>query len=131
MTTHHPMLASGWLSFAGIILLVVGVFNLIDGVVALSRHDYYLATTHEILVFNFTAWGWIWLILGIVQLVVGIGVLMERMWARIIGVVLAVLAAIGHILFLRAFPVWSVIVIAMCVLLVYALTTPPTHSRAA
>jgi hypothetical protein len=116
---------TGWLSFAGILAIVVGVFNVIDGLVSLFRSDYYLVTAHDILVFNFTAWGWIWLILGLVQLAVGVGILAGRLWARMAGITMAVLAAIGQLAFLRAFPVWSVLVIALCVLVVYALTAHP------
>jgi vacuolar-type H+-ATPase subunit I/STV1 len=114
-----------WLSFAGIVAFVVGVFNVIDGLVALFRNDYYLVTSQDILVFDFTAWGWIWLVLGLLQIVIGAGILSGRPWARAAGVAMAVLVAVGQLAFLRAFPMWSVLVIAMCVLLVYALTAHP------
>jgi hypothetical protein len=125
MTTSRISDRAGWLSFAAIVAFVVGVFNVIDGLVALFRNDYYLVTSQDILVFNFTAWGWIWLILGIAQIAIGAGLLAGQSWARMAGVGMAVLVAIGQLAFLRAFPVWSVLVIAMCVLLVYALTTRP------
>jgi hypothetical protein len=131
MTTPRLTISSGWLTFAGILAIVVGLFNLIDGLVALLRADYYLGTDRDILILNFTAWGWIWLILGAAQMIIGAGIIAGRMWARTAGVVLAVLAALGQLVFLRAFPVWSVLVIALCVILVYALTTPPRGSRAA
>ena len=65
MTTSHMPNITGWQSFAGVVAFVVGVFNVIDGLVALLRSDYYVVTSQDLLVFNFTAWGWIWLILGI------------------------------------------------------------------
>jgi hypothetical protein len=113
---------AGWLSFAGVVAFVVGVFNVMDGLVALFKNDYYLVTSQDILVFDFATWGWIWLILGLAQIAIGAGILAGRSWARAAGVAMAVLVAIGQLAFLRAFPVWSVLVIAMCVLLVYALT---------
>jgi vacuolar-type H+-ATPase subunit I/STV1 len=125
MTASRIFNTAGWLAFAGIVAFVVGVFNVMDGLVALFRNDYYLVTSQDILVFNFTAWGWIWLILGLAQIAIGAGLLAGRQWARTAGVVMAVLVAIGQLAFLRAFPVWSVLVIAMCVLLVYALTAHP------
>jgi vacuolar-type H+-ATPase subunit I/STV1 len=125
MTTSRVPLTTGWLSFAGVVAFVVGIFNMIDGLVALFRNDYYLVTAQDILVFNFTTWGWIWLILGLFQIAVGAGIIAGQLWARAAGVVMAVLAAVGHLAFLRAFPVWSVIVIALCVILVYALTAHP------
>ncbi|HEY0694357.1 MAG TPA: hypothetical protein VGD71_35660 [Kribbella sp.] len=130
MTTSRIPHTTGWLSFAGIVAIVVGVFNVIDGLVALFRNDYYLVTSQDILVFNFTAWGWIWLLLGLVQIVVGAGIIAGHSWARMAGVAMAVLAAIGQLAFLRAFPVWSVLVIAMCVLVVYALTAHPRTESA-
>ena len=116
---------TGWLAFAGIVAAVVGVFNVIDGLVALFRNDYYLVTSQDILVLDFTAWGWIWLIIGLVQIVVGAGIFAGLPWARAAGIAMAVIAAIGQLAFLRAFPVWSVLVIALCVLVVYALTAHP------
>jgi vacuolar-type H+-ATPase subunit I/STV1 len=125
MTASRISSTTGWLSFAGIVAFVVGVFNVMDGLVALFRNDYYLVTSQDILVFNFTAWGWIWLILGLAQIAIGAGLLAGQPWARTAGVAMAVLVAIGQLAFLRAFPMWSVLVIAMCVLLVYALTAHP------
>jgi vacuolar-type H+-ATPase subunit I/STV1 len=125
MTASRISNTTGWLSFAAVVAFVVGVFNVMDGLVALFRNDYYLVTSQDILVFNFAVWGWIWLILGLAQIAIGAGLLMGRPWARTAGVAMAVLVAIGQLAFLRAFPVWSVLVIAMCVLLVYALTAHP------
>ncbi|MEW2354112.1 hypothetical protein [Spirillospora sp. NPDC029432] len=129
-SAHRQARTSSWLTFAGTLALVIGAFNFIDGLVALFNDDYYLVGSNEILVFDFTAWGWIWLIVGLVQLAVGAGILAGQTWARATGVVLAVLAAIGHLAFLQAFPVWSVLTIAMCVLLIYALTAPPAGTTA-
>ncbi|TDE33776.1 hypothetical protein [Actinomadura sp. 6K520] len=124
-------LTSGWLTFAGTIALVVGTFNIIAGLVALLDDEYYLVGQNQILVFDYTTWGWFWLALGIFQIAVGAGIVAGKMWARVVGVVGAVLAAIGHLAFLQAFPIWSVLTIALCVLLIYALTAPPPGSRAA
>ncbi len=130
MTTSRMPITTGWLSFAGIVAIVVGIFNVIDGLVALFRKEYFLVTDQDILVFNFTAWGWILLIIGLLEIAIGAGILAGRDWAITAGIAMAVLIAIAHIAFLRAFPVWSVIVIAMCVLVVYALTAhAPERSR--
>jgi hypothetical protein len=125
-----PYQVSGWLAFAGILSLVVGAFNVIDGVVALFKDDYYVANSGQILVFDFTAWGVFWLALGALQIIIGFGVLAGQMWARVIGVVFAFLAALGHLAFLAAFPIWSVLTIALCVLMMYALIAPAPGARA-
>ncbi|MBT2206472.1 MULTISPECIES: DUF7144 family membrane protein [Actinomadura] len=128
---HHPHRTSGWLTFAGTLAMVVGAFNVIDGLVALFNDDYYLVAQNKIMVFNFTAWGWFWLILGAIQVVVGLSILTGKLWARATGVLFAVLAAIGHVAFLQAYPLWSVLTIALCVLLIYALTAPPAGATGA
>ncbi|MDL4815267.1 DUF7144 family membrane protein [Actinomadura opuntiae] len=128
-TTRQHRRMSGWLTFAGTLAMVIGAFNVIDGLVGLFNDDYYLVGDNKIMVFDFTAWGWFWLVLGVVQLAVGAGIIAGRMWARAVGVLFAVLAAIGHLAFLQAFPLWSVLTIAMCILLIYALTAPPSGSR--
>ncbi|GAA2157196.1 DUF7144 family membrane protein [Actinomadura napierensis] len=128
-TARHQERASGWLTFAGTLAMVIGAFNVIDGLVGLFNDDYYLVGDNKIMVFDFTAWGWFWLVLGVVQLAVGAGIIAGRMWARAVGVLFAVLAAIGHLAFLRAFPLWSVLTIGMCILLIYALTAPPSRAR--
>ncbi|WP_242902802.1 DUF7144 family membrane protein [Actinomadura terrae] len=128
---RHPHRTSGWLTFAGTLAMVVGAFNVIDGLVALFNDDYYLVAQNKIMVFNFTAWGWFWLILGAIQVAVGLSILTGKLWARAAGVLFAVLAAIGHVAFLQAYPLWSVLTIAMCVLLIYALTAPPAGATGA
>lgn len=127
---HREVRTSGWLTFAGTLAFVVGAFNVIDGLVALFNDDYSLVGDNRIMVFDYTAWGWFWLFLGVIQMAVGAGILSGRMWARAAGVFFAVLAAIGHLAFLQAFPLWSVLTIAMCVLLIYALTAPPSGAKA-
>ncbi|GAA1888372.1 DUF7144 family membrane protein [Actinomadura bangladeshensis] len=127
---HERHRTSGWLAFAGTLALVIGAFNVIDGLVGLFRDDYYLVGQNQILVFDYTTWGWIWLIMGIVQIAVGAAILSGKMWARATGVFFAVVAAIGHLAFLLAFPLWSVLTIALCVLLIYALTAPPPGAKA-
>lgn len=121
---------SGWLTFAGVLLVTVGAFNVINGVAALAEDEYFLVTDDGLLVFDFTAWGWIWLVLGAVQILTALGVFWGQSWARVVGVVLAVLAAIGHAAYLAAYPLWSLIVIGLCVLLIYALVTPQDDARA-
>ncbi|MFC7343878.1 DUF7144 family membrane protein [Saccharopolyspora griseoalba] len=109
-------------------LVLVGAFNVISGLTSLFRPDYYVVVAGELLVFDFTAWGWIWLALGAVQVVAGAGCLGGQRWARVAGIGLAGLAAIGHLAFLAAFPLWGLISIALCVLVMYALVVPDENS---
>lgn len=121
---------AGWRAFAAIILFTVGCFNVIDGLVSLLKEGYYAVSDNGLMVFNYTGWGWILLIGGGISILASLGVLAGQLWARTIGVVLAVLSAIAHLAFLAAFPLWSFLTIGMCVLLIYALTVPaPTNER--
>lgn len=129
-TTRRPV-TSGWLTFAGVVMLLVGVFDVINGLVGLFKDDYYVVGANQILVFDFTTWGWIWLIIGFLQIAVAGGIINGATWARATGVTLAVLAIIGHMAFLAAFPWWSILTIAFNVLLIYALTVPPRGATAA
>ncbi|WP_141579140.1 hypothetical protein [Actinomadura sp. WMMA1423] len=128
-TSRQDYQISGWLAFAGILSIVVGAFNVIDGVVALFKDNYYVANSGQLLVFDFTAWGWYWLVLGALQIIIGFGVLAGQMWARVVGIVFAFLAALGHLAFLAAFPIWSVLTIALCILMIYALIAPAPGAR--
>jgi hypothetical protein len=118
---------TGWLAFAGVMMILLGAFNIIDGLVAVFKDDFY-AVGRSGLVINvdFTAWGWVMLIGGVVVLLAGFGVLAGKLWARIIGVIVAGLNAIVQLGFISAFPVWGIIIITVDVLVIWALTA---HGR--
>ena len=113
----------GWLVFASIMLLVVGFFNIIWGLAAIVNDPYVVtASDNQITVIgDINAWGWVILILGVLEIAAGFGVLALQQWARWFGIIVAALAAIGHAGSLRAFPIWSLIVIGICILVIYGL----------
>lgn len=121
---------TGWVGliiFGGIMMLMMGAFQIIEGVVALFNDEYYLVTRNGLIVsLDYTAWGWTHLIIGLIAVGAGIGVLLGQMWARVVGIIIAVVSALANIAFLSAYPVWSTIVIATDVLVIYALTV---HGR--
>ncbi|MEU5849058.1 DUF7144 family membrane protein [Saccharopolyspora shandongensis] len=121
---------SGWLAFAGSLIAMIGIFNIIGGITALFRPTYYLVGTAQLLVFDFAAWGWFWLALGVLQVAAGAGCLYGQMWARMTGIALAALSAIAHLAFFAAFPLWSLVVIALSVLVIYGLMVPPRGAAA-
>ncbi|MCP2342256.1 DUF7144 family membrane protein [Actinomadura rupiterrae] len=116
---------SGWLAFAGMLAVLLGIFNAVDGIVALFKKEYFVTPDGNLLVFSYTAWGWIWLIVGIVQIAVGVGILTGKAWARWAGVFLAGLAMIGQFAFLGAYPIWSIINMVLAVLVIYGLVAAP------
>jgi hypothetical protein len=114
----------GWIIFAGVVMITLGAFHIIDGLVALFERGYYLVTsTRLVLHVSFTAWGWAHLALGVLFVLVGLGVLTGRLWARVVGIVLAVISAIVNLAFIAAYPVWGVILIALDIVIIYALAT--------
>ena len=117
----------GFVVFAGIMMLVAGGFEIINGIVALVRDDYYLVTASDlVLSMDFTAWGWTHLALGAISVAAGAGVLYGQMWARVIGIGVAALGALANMAFVPAYPIWSILIIATDVLVIYALAV---HGR--
>ncbi|MFI5270494.1 MAG: hypothetical protein ACHQT9_00420 [Candidatus Saccharimonadales bacterium] len=113
---------TGWAIFAGFMLILGGIFQGIAGLTALIRPTWYAVTANHLLVFNYKAWGWIDLIIGLILILAGFQILQGSVWARVLGVFLAVLSAVGALASISAYPIWSVIVIAVDVLVIYALS---------
>jgi len=108
-------------------LIMLGGFQAIEGLVAIFRDEYYLVTRSGLLLtMDFTTWGWVHLILGVIAVGTGIGVLLGQTWARVTGIIIAVLSALSNIAFLPAYPIWATIIIALDVLAIYALAV---HGR--
>jgi hypothetical protein len=118
--------AVGWAGFAGVMLIMIGVFDMIQGLVALFNDEFYVVTQEWIFEFDITAWGWIQLILGVILIASGIGIFSGNVAARTVGVIIAALAAIANFAWLPYYPVWSIIVIAICISIIWALTA---HGR--
>jgi hypothetical protein len=113
---------TGWVTFAGIVLALVGVVHLLSGLVALlDPEDYLVTSTGLVLQLDYTAWGWIHLVFGAAGLLTGIGVLNRRSWARIAGVVVCGLSILANLGFLDATPVWAVTVIGLDLLFIYVI----------
>jgi hypothetical protein len=112
---------TGWVFFAGIMMILSGIFEIMYGLTALLKHTFYAVTSSHLLVFNYTSFGWIDLAIGVLILLAGVSVLHGSTWARVVGVILASLSAIGSLSFVNAQPIWSIIVITIDVLVVYAL----------
>ena len=123
MSTYKPpVITSGWVVFAATMAAMVGVFNMIYGIVLLFNDKWVALTTEGILVFNVGAWGWILIALGAFQLFIAYGIGMGQSWARVVGVLWASLIAIGQMAFLSVYPLWSLLIIAMSILIIYGLT---------
>lgn len=119
----------GWVMFASAIMIMVGAFQIIAGFTALLYRGFYLVSDTGLLVHvNYTAWGAVHLALGLVAVIAGMALLAGRMWARVVGITMAVISAIVNLAFIPAYPVWSVIIIALDVVVIYAIAA---HGREA
>ena len=117
----HAAFWSGWILFAGIMMMLIGAYNLLQGLAAIFSDDYFQVAEDELLVFDFTAWGWIMLIWGVVLLLAGFGLVTGKPWARWTGIAVVGLNAVAQAAFLSAFPLWSLLVVGLCVLVIFAL----------
>ena len=115
---------AGWVVFAGIVMIVAGAFDALLGLVAilLPASTYFVSTDDAIFLLDVAGWGWWHLIIGAGMLLVGIFVLRGAGWARVIAVALVAINAVSQFALLGVQPWWSVIVIALDVLVIYALT---------
>ena len=112
----------GWVFFASLMMMLVGGFQAINGLVALFKDDFYLVSEKALLVFNYTTWGWVHLLMGIVIFAAGVALMNGATWARIVGVFLAGLSLFANMAFLAAYPLWSILMIVIDILVIYALT---------
>lgn len=112
----------GWAYFAAALLLVAGGMQVIAGFVGIFDEDFYLATGAGLIAFNYTTWGWIHLVLGVVALATGAGILAGATWARVVGVIITILVMLGNVAFITAYPLWSIFSLILGGLIIYALT---------
>ncbi len=111
----------GWVYFAGLLMMIAGVFQGIAGLTALLKDDFYVVTERSLLAFNVTTWGWVHLLFGVILLAAGAAVVNGRAWGRIVAVILVTLSAMLNFLFISAYPVWSIMVVVIDLLIIYAL----------
>jgi hypothetical protein len=113
---------AGFVAFAGIMLALIGFFDILQGLTALFNDEYFVVRQGELLLFDFTTWGVITLIWGALLVAAGLGLLSGRGGARIFAIVVVFINMILQIAFLSAYPIWSAIIIALDVFVLYALT---------
>jgi hypothetical protein len=116
--------AQGWYGFAGVLFLIVGAVNVLQGLIALLKDDYFAVTKGGLLFADFSAWGAFFLVLGIVEVLVGLGILSMRTWARVVGVLILMLNTITQFAFIAAFPIWTLAAISLNIATIFALMRP-------
>ncbi|WP_181720191.1 DUF7144 family membrane protein [Nocardia gipuzkoensis] len=115
--------AAGTSIGAAILLMAVGILSILEGISAIAKDEVLVATPGYTYQFNTTTWGWIHLILGILLVIAAAGLMSGAMWARVIAVFLAALSILANFLWLPYYPWWSIVVIALNVVVIWAVTT--------
>lgn len=112
----------GWLGFASVTLILSGMFQAIEGLVGLSRPSFFIIShqSQVLIVNSIHTWGWINFIAGIVVLLAGISLMSNTTWAKAVAVLFALGSAIVNMLYLPMYPIWSIICIALAVIVIYA-----------
>lgn len=116
----------GWIYFASMMMLIVGGLQIISGILAWARHGFFVVSRSGLVVWNYTAWGWIEVVIGILLVVIGLSLMGGSTWARVLASIIVVLNAISNLAFLPAYPIWSIIALIIDGLVLYALTV---HGR--
>ncbi len=116
--------ALGFTLTAAVLMMVSGLWNFLEGLAAIIKGQFFVVLPNYVYNISITGWGWIHLIVGTAVFVAGAFLFMDKVWARVVGVVLACLSAVTNFLYIPYTPVWSVIVIALDVFIVWALLAP-------
>jgi hypothetical protein len=112
---------SGWVTFAGVIAAIVAIWNILSGIAAIAEDDQ-TETLNEVLFgVNITAWGWFWLIIGVVQLVTAYLIFARHPMGQILGVLWAAVSASLAVFMIFVAPIWALVVLAIDVTIIWAL----------
>ncbi|HEX6247436.1 MAG TPA: hypothetical protein VFZ64_06145 [Nocardioidaceae bacterium] len=128
----EPTIWAGWIMFGSMMMMLLGSFHMVAGFVALFQEEYFLVGPNGLMInVDYTTWGWTHLIGGAVVIATGVAVLFGQMWARVLGVGIAMLSALVNLAFVAAYPIWSLAMIAFDVVVIWALTVHGGEMKAA
>jgi hypothetical protein len=116
--------ATGGVIFAAAVMTMIGIFSVIAGLVAIIDDEFYVVTANYTFDLDVSAWGWIHLILGAGVLAAAFGLFSGATWAAVVTIVLATLSGIANFFFIPYYPLWSILVIALDVWVIWAVTRP-------
>lgn len=113
---------TGWVRFGGVVMTIIGGFAIIEGFFALFSPTYVTLTGETILAFDLTAWGWLHLLLGVLVLATGLALVGSApSWARGTAIVLLALNTIVQLAYMPAYPIWSLVLIVLDIIVIFAL----------
>jgi hypothetical protein len=113
---------AGFIVFAGTMLLVIGMVNVFEGLIALFDDERVVMTRNNLVIVDLTGWGWTLLISGLLMIAAGVGLLAAQTWARITAIVIVSLHLLTQVAWLGAYPAWSLLMIALDTVVLFALT---------
>ncbi len=119
----------GWVYFGGLMMILAGMLQSIEGLVALFKDDLYLVGEKNVWILNVTTWGWVHLIAGVIILMGGLAVLSGKMWGRVVGIILGLFAAVANFAFIPVYPIWSIVMVTISVLVIYALVAHGAEAK--
>jgi hypothetical protein len=119
---------SGWavggIAFAGTMMVLIGTFQALSGLVAIFNDEFYVVAQNYTFDLDVSAWGWIHLILGVAVLAVGFGLFARKTWAGVSAIMLCMLSALSNFFFIPYYPIWALVVIGLNVWVIWSLTRP-------
>ncbi len=118
--------AVGWTMFAGVMLILIGAFHALAGLAGIVKDEFYAVSPNYVFKFDTTSWGWIHLIGGVIILLAGFGLFSGAVWARTVGVIVAAVSALVSFAWIPIYPIWSIVIIAIDIAVIWALTA---HGR--
>ena len=121
--------AAGWSVFAAVMMIMVGIWQALQGLIAIFENEFYVATRNYLFQFDATTWGWIHLLIGLLVAFAGYGLLSGQTWARVVAITLAVLSAIANFLWLPYYPFWSMLIIAVDIFVIWAIAAHGREAR--
>jgi hypothetical protein len=114
---------------AAILMILSGVMGFFEGLTAGLNGHFYVPRANYPFAWSVHGWGWTLLVIGVVLLAAGLALLMDQTWARVVGVVVASLSALAHFLLIPSYPLWSILLVAMNVFIIWALVSPRSEAR--
>lgn len=121
--------AEGLTLFAASLLIMVGIFQALQGLAAIINDERFVVTGNYVYKFDTTGWGWIHLILGLAAIGLGIAMIMGQTWSFVVAIFVAVLSAVAQFMWLPYYPVWAIVIIALDVAIIWALVAQLGRTR--
>ena len=119
---------AGWLLFSGIMVLIAGVLNIVWGIAAIDDSNLFQNGTHYVIFTNLNTWGWIVLIIGIIQVIAAFSIWAGNEFGRWIGIIGSFFSAIGSLGSIDAYPLWALCIFALDILVIYGLAAYGGHA---